>query len=285
MSDVDVHPTPGVAETIAVRRLTRHIGAEITGIDLGRGWDEPAFARIHQALMDHGVVFLRDQTLDIDQQLAFASRFGTPAYSKKLPMYDERHETVSLLENDGSRIAVGARWHTDNTDWREPPMGALLFCEVAPSVGGDTVFASMYAAYEALSPRMQSILDGMRALHDNSLVQKTYGGTGTLRTEGTAVGAPVEHPIVRTHPVTGRKALFVNAVYTRRIVGLSEAESDALLGMVYRHLERPEFQCRFRWQADSLAIWDNRCVQHYAVDDYQELRRMRRVQILGDRPF
>jgi taurine dioxygenase len=164
-------------------------------------------------------------------------------------------------------------------------MGSLLYCEVAPKVGGDTLFASMYAAFEALDRRTQAYLETLTAQHDNSNVKRRYAGKNILREEAMVVDRPAEHPVVHRHPVTGRKALFVNSNYTQRIVGLSEVESHNLLHMLYEHVQKPEFQCRFRWRSGSLAIWDNRCVQHYALDDYKELRRMRRVQIAGTRPL
>jgi len=264
--------------------LAPAIGAEIQGVDLAQGVDDALFGRIHQALMDHQVIFFRDQTIDPDQHMDLAKRFGEPLYSKKLKMYNDKYDSMSLLENDGTKIAVGSVWHTDNTDFEEPPMGALLFCEVAPRVGGDTLFASMYAAYDALDKRTQAYLETLTALHDNSNVKRRYGGQGILRDEAMTVDAPAEHPVVRRHPVTGRKGLYVNSNYTQRIANVSEVESRHILAMIYEHNKKPEFQCRFRWSAGSLAIWDNRCTQHYALDDYKEMRRMRRVQIAGDRP-
>ena len=264
-----------------VEPLAPAIGAQIHGIDLSRPVDDAAFAAIHDALMTHQVVFFRDQALDVDGHVALARRFGTPLTSKKLKLYGDKYDSLSLLENDGTKIAVGSVWHTDNTDFECPPMGALLYCEIAPSVGGDTIWTSMYAAYDALADATKAYLDGLRALHDNSNVRRRYAGQGLLRDDGLAVPPPVEHPVVHRHPVTGRKALFVNANYTTRIVGVSDGESQHLLQMLFEHVKRPEFQVRFRWQARSLAIWDNRCTQHYAIDDYRELRRMRRVQIGG----
>lgn len=266
---------------IRVEPLAPTIGAEIHGIDLSRPVDDAVFARIHDALMAHQVVFLRDQSLDPDAQVALSRRFGEPLFSRKLKLYGDKHDSLSLLENDGSKIAVGSVWHTDNTDFDAPPMGSLLYCEVAPSVGGDTIWASMTAAYDALAPATRAHLETLYALHDNSNVQRRYAGTGLLRDDGLAVAKPARHPVVHRHPVTGRKSLFVNANYTTRIAGVSDAESQHLLQMLFAHVLRPEFQVRFRWRAGSLAIWDNRCTQHYALGDYRELRRMRRVQIAG----
>lgn len=263
--------------------LAAAIGAEIRGVDLSQPLDDLSFAAIHATLMRYQVIFFRDQVLDVDQHLALACRFGEPAYSKKLPMYDGR-ETVSLLENDGSKTAVGGLWHTDNTDFANPPMGSLLYAEAVPPLGGDTMWCSMTAAFDALSDGMQRHLRGLTALHDNSNVRRIYSADGSLRPEGVVVDDPVEHPVVRSHPVTGLPSLFVNSGYTTRIVGVPDVESRHLLAMLFEHVMRPEFQVRFRWSAGTLAIWDNRATQHYALDDYKGLRRMRRVQIVGDRP-
>jgi taurine dioxygenase len=276
-------PRSKLRRQIAVEPVTTTIGAEIKGVDLGKGIDDELFRVLHEALMTHQVIFLRDQNLTTEQHLDLAGRFGEPAYSKKLPMYDGI-ETVSLLENDGSKRVVGDIWHTDNTDIENPPMGALLYAEAAPSVGGDTNWASMYAAYDALSDGMKRYLEKLTALHDNSAVKRRYAGANTLRGEGIAVAEPVEHPIVRVHPVTGRRSLFVNSVYTQHVVGVPAIESRHILSMLFEHVMRPEFHVRFRWRRGSLAIWHNRCTQHYAVGDYRELRRMRRVQIVGDKP-
>jgi taurine dioxygenase len=278
MPEIDAVPE------LRIEPLSAAIGAEIHGVDLARGVDDGLFEAIHTALMAYQVVFFRDQTITAAQQLALATRFGEPAYSKKLKMYDG-YDNVSLLENDGSKIAVGAVWHTDNTDYETPPWGSLLFAEVIPAIGGDTVWASMTAAYEGLSEGMKTHLDGLSALHDNSNIRRLYAGSGTLRDEGVVVDEPAEHPVVRTHPVTGCKGLFVNAGYTQRIAGVPEVESRHILAMLLEHATKPEFQVRFKWRPGSLAIWDNRCTQHYALDDYSELRRMRRVQVVGDRPF
>lgn len=270
---------------IEARPLTPEIGAEIIGVDLSKGVDSNLFEQLHDALMEYQVIFLRDQDIDVDQQEELARRFGTPAHSSKLRYYDDDHPNVSLLENDGSKIAVGATWHADNTDFAAPPMGSLLYCEIAPSVGGDTIWSSMYAAYNALSEKTQKYIDGLMAFHDNSIVKRLYAGHDVLRNEGVDVKDGVLHPVVHEHPVTGKKALFVNPGYTSAIVGMSDIESQGLLRMLFEHSVRPEFQVRFKWQPGSLGIWDNRCTLHYALDDYSELRRMRRVQLDGEPPI
>lgn len=271
------------ATAIKARKLALALGAEISGVDLSAPLDDATFAAIHDALMEHQVIFFRDQQLSMERQLELASRFGTPTYSKKLPKY-EGHDYTSLIQTDGSTINVGGKWHTDNTDFPAPPMGAVLYCEQTPSYGGDTLFASMYMAYDTLSPGLRAHLDGLQALHDNSDVVRRFAGTAFLNQEAANVPPPSKHPVVRVHPVTGRKALYVNSSYTRSILGVPDVESRHLLNMLLEHVQLPEFQVRFKWQPGSVAIWDNRCTQHYAPNDYRESRRMRRVQIDGDVP-
>lgn len=268
--------------SIKVRPLALALGGEISGVDLST-MDNATFAAVHAALMQYQVVFFRDQQLTMEQQLEVAKRFGTPTYSKKLPKY-EGQDYASLIQTDGSTINVGGKWHTDNTDFTAPPMGSVLYAERVPSFGGDTLFASMYAAYDALSPGMRNYLDGLYALHDNSDVVRRFAGTAFLNKEAAEVPPAAKHPVVRVHPVTGRKALFVNSSYTRSIVGVPEVESRHILAMLLEHVQLPEFQVRFQWQPGSVTIWDNRCTQHYAPNDYREPRRMRRVQIDGDVP-
>lgn len=269
---------------IEIRRVATSIGAQMSGIDLSQPVDDVTFGVIHDALMEHEVIVFRGQEgMTPELHLELAKRFGKPNYSKKLQHYNGC-EVMSLLENDGSKKAVGGMWHADNTDYECPPMGSLLFAEVVPSVGGDTMFASMTAAYDALSPGMQVYLQGLTAEHDNEAVMRTYAADGSLRSEGMTVDKPSRHPVIRSHPVTKKPCLFVNAPYTRRIVNIDENESDHILAMLYKHVMKPEFQVRFRWEPGTLIIWDNASTQHYALDDYSELRRMRRVQIDGDVP-
>ncbi len=272
-------------EYIDVRPLTGAIGAEISGVNLGRPLDNCAIKEILTAFHAHQVIVLRDQELDVEQTAAFASIFGVPQGSKKLPQYDPAYPDVSLIESDGSEAPVGNQMHADNSDYPEPPLGCAMYAELMPASGGDTIWASMSAAYEALSDTMKTILGGFSAEHDNSLVARIYAKTGQLRSQGLEVPPAAEHPVVRCHPVTGKPGLFVNQVYTRRIVGLSDKESNAMLAFLYDHIETPEFQVRVRWRKSTMVVWDNRCTQHYAVGDYNELRRMRRVSLLGDQPL
>jgi alpha-ketoglutarate-dependent taurine dioxygenase len=269
--------------TLDVHRTTPKCGAEVSGIELSQPLDDTCVDALRSALAEHGVLFFRDQRMTPEQHKAFGRRFGElhlhPAWPRLLEGHPEIMEIYA--DADTKRIA-GEDWHSDVSCDTEPPLGTILYMLEVPSVGGDTLFASMYAAYEALSTPMKHLLEGMTALHDG---ESTYRG----RYEGmqNAASYPsAEHPVIRTHPVSGRKALFVNRIFTRRILQLEKHESDAMLEMLFRHIETPEFHCRFHWQPHSVAFWDNRCVQHHALwDYYPQRRRGLRVTIKGERPF
>lgn len=271
-------------ETIEVRKLTPKIGAEIFGIDLARPLNNQTFQEIHDALMENQVIFFRDQEIDHDQHKDFGRRFGElhwhPAVKPQIP---DHPELLVIHADERSKHVAGEEWHSDVSCDAEPPMGSILYLkEVPPDGGGDTLFASMYAAYDALSEPMKKMLEGLTAIHDGEHVYRgRYGYDDSGRTYPRS-----EHPVVRTHPVTRRKGLFVNRGFTTRIKQLKRPESDAVLEMLYRHIETPEFHCRFPWRPNSIAFWDNRCAQHHAVWDYYPNRRHGyRVTIRGDRPF
>ena len=269
--------------SIQVDKLTPHAGAEIRGVDLSQPLDERTFKEIHDALIDCGVIFFRDQRLTPDQQKAFGRLFGElhmhPAAPRELA---EHPEILVIHADETSKHVAGENWHSDVSCDLEPPMGSILYMHELPPVGGDTLFASMYAAYEGLSEPMKRFLEPLTAMHEGEHVYRgRYGVNDTGK-----VFPKAEHPVVRTHPVSGRKALYVNSGFTTRIVGLTRPESDALLQFLYRHVETPEFHCRFRWQVNSIAFWDNRCMQHHAMwDYYPQRRRGLRVTIRGDKPF
>jgi taurine dioxygenase len=254
-------------ETIEITKLTPHIGAEIGGVDLSRPLGNRQFQEVHDALMENLVIFFRDQHLTRDQHKDFARHFGKLAIHPVLGTGDPEITVIHIDET--SKHAAGEDWHTDMSCCESPPMGSILHLTEIPPVGGDTLFASMYAAYDRLSPVMQEFLCGLTAVHD---AEPVFGGRGLQARSGGRF-PQTEHPIVRVHPVTGRKALYVNQEFTTRINGLTKPESDALLQMLWRHIETPEFQCRFRWQANSVAFWDNRCAQHHAMWDYFPQRR------------
>ena len=268
---------------ISIRPVTPVVGAEIRGVDLATLTDDQ-FRQIHDALMAHGVIFFRDQALPIDRHKAFGARFGELVAHPNDPGVDGHPEVMPIHADRNSRRVAGERWHSDVSCDPRPPMGSILRLHTVPDTGGDTLFANMYAAWEALSDRLRALLDGLTAVHDGA---PYYRETNRLigRDDGGRSYPTAEHPIARTHPVTGRKALFVNSMFTQCIVGLPPAESRAILAFLYEHLARPDFQCRFRWRANSVAMWDNRCTQHHAIWDYWPATRSGyRVTIRGKRP-
>lgn len=269
--------------TIDIRPVTAIIGAEISGVDLRAPLADSDVAAIRQAWLDHLVLFFRDQHIDDDQHLAFALRFGTLDVSPLATRYQDTPSVV-VLDQVNPKGEGADEWHSDNTFLADPPMGSILRAVQLPDVGGDTCFASMYAAYEGLSPAMRAFVDGLRAVHDitNPLKKAIRDGHSTLDlTEMQAKCPPVEHNVVVTHPETGRRALFVNRNSTTHIVGLSDREQEVLLPFLFDHVRSPEYQCRFHWEPGSIAFWDNRSVQHYAVADYHERRIMHRATIAG----
>ena len=270
--------------TIEVRKCTPHTGAEIFGVDLSKPLSAEQFEDVHAAFMEHLVIFFRDQSLSPERQKELGSRFGRLHVHPAAPSVLPGHPEVFVIKADeGSKFIAGEDWHSDVSCEIEPPMGTMLYLTtVPPDGGGDTLFANMYRAFDTLSEPIRKLIDGMTAIHDGEpLYRGRYGND-----DAGKVYPRAEHPVVRTHPVTRRKALFVNRFFTTRIVGLSRNESDGLLHMLLRHIETPEFQVRFRWEPGSVAFWDNRCAQHHALWDYYPHKRYgHRVTVCGDRPF
>ena len=272
-------------DSIGVRPVTPRIGAEVSDIDITRPLSNRQVDELHRALADHQVLFFRDQRFRLDSQKAFGRLFGELHIHPNTPSPEGHPEILPVHADANSKRIAGERWHSDVSCDPEPPMGSILHLHTVPLAGGDTIFASMYAAYETLSERMKSYLDGLTALHSG---ERSYRRTNALLgiDDGGRTYPKANHPVIRTHPVTHRKALFVNRGFTYRINELPEAESEAVLNFLYQHAERPEFQVRFRWEANSVAFWDNRVVQHLALWDYfPEVRSGTRVTITGDRPF
>ncbi len=267
-------------QTITVHKLTPAVGAEIGGVDISQPIGNHQMTEIHRALAENQAIFFRDQNLSIEQHLAFGHKFGEIQVHPFAPHSAGHPEVMKVhADQDSSFVAGDETWHSDMSFESEPPMGSILQIKICPPQGGDTLFASMYAAYDALSARMKTYLDGLTAVHDGAQVQRELYGT-------TKASYPrAEHPVVRTHPVTGRKALYVNRSFTRRINGISIAESDGILSFLFTHMENPTFQCRFRWRPNSVAFWDNRCVQHRALWDYWPGTRSGfRVTVRGEKP-
>lgn len=256
---------------VEVKPVTPTTGAVVSGIDLS-AMDESSGHAIRDALVRYGVVFFRDQRLDAEGLKRFGECFGALQVHKFLPNLGGDLEAVQILENDGTASSRNRadRWHSDASFERTPPMGSVVMPVVLPSSGGDTLWSNMYAAYETLSEPIKELLGGLTAEHG--------GGYGAR------IDAPNSHPVVRTHPETGRPALFVNHIFTTKINDLSALESDHLLSMLLRHCESPLFQVRWSWHPGDVAFWDNRCVQHYGVYDYADRRVLHRVTLEGDVP-
>ena len=272
-------------QTIQVKKLTPVIGAEIHGVDLSTDLGNQQFQEIHDALMENCVVFFRDQKITIDQHKDFGRRFGKLHIHPNAPQEVKDHPEILVIKADeNSKHVAGEDWHSDVSCGVEPPMGSILYMHtVPPDGGGDTMFANMYRAYDTLSEPIKQMLTGLTAIHDSGKAH-SYRVNATDRADKTFPRA--EHPVVRTHPVTGRQSLYVNRGFTTRIVQLKPHESASLLEMLYRHVETPEFMCRFQWRANSIAFWDNRAAQHHALFDYFPNKRYgHRVTVCGDQPF
>ena len=266
---------------------TPTVGAEISGVDLRVPLAPDEVRGIENALLEHLVVFFRDQDITPEQHIAFGRQFGELCYPPFMTEHGSDPALLVLDQTDARGEGTDV-WHSDNSFMAEPPMGSILRAVQLPSRGGDTCFASAYAAYEALSPALREMLDGMTAIHDLTATLLRANAGGHTNADVAAMlekSPPVEHPVVRTHPRTGRKALYVNLNSTTRIVGLTERENALLLPFLCDHIRAPEFQCRFRWSPNSIAFWDNRSAQHLAVADYRERRVMHRVTLAGDKPF
>ena len=277
--------TMGDYQHIEVRRFAPNLGAEIRGVCLAKSVNDDEFAEIRRAFLDYQVLFFKDQ-LEIlpPQQIDFARRFGPLHTHPAAPTMDGYPEVFEIHAHRNSKIANGEFWHSDVSCDVEPPLGTILQIHILPPCGGDTMFSNMYSAYDHLSEPIKTMLDGLTATHESEHIYRgRYADRGQKNSE---IRFPVAvHPVVRTHPDTGRKALYINRTFTRRINELSEFESSALLDMLYQHCEHIDFQIRFRWSLNDMAFWDNRCCMHRAIWDYwPEERKGRRVTIKGDRP-
>jgi len=273
---------------LAITPLSPNIGAVIGKVDLAT-LDDGVLATITQALLTHQVIFFEDQHLTPQQHRDFAARFGKLHIHPLYPNVKGAEEILILDTNDGNPPDNDV-WHTDVTFIETPPLGSVLYAKQLPPLGGDTTWSNSIAAYEALSPAFQRLLDGLTASHDfeKSFPRDRYGSTpeDDARWQKTRATHPaVNHPVIRRHPVTGQKGLFVNAGFTTRINELSKPESDAVLALLFTHIAKPEFTIRWRWKPNDIAFWDNRCTQHYALADYLPHRRvMHRATIIGDKP-
>ncbi len=271
-------------QTLRVEKLTPVIGAEIFDVDLRQPLSEIQQQEIHRALAENQVIFFRDQVITKEQHLSFGRLFGDLHLHPAAPHVEGLPALMKIHADEHSSRANGEGWHTDVSCDEKPPMGSILHIHTCPPHGGDTLFASMYAAYDSLSDRMKVYLEGLKAFHDGEPVYR-----GTYKNFGVAdkpVYPNAVHPVIRTHPVTGRKALYVNRGFTSHLLEVPRDESAGVLRYLFEHMENPLFQCRFRWQQNSIAFWDNRCVQHRAMWDYwPHTRSGHRVTVAGDRPY
>lgn len=271
------------ATGIAIHPISPVIGAEVTGVDLSVPLPSATLEQLQSALTKHLVLFFRDQPLTQEQHTTFGRSFGDLHIHPAAPK-DADHPEVLVVRGDSEvKFVAGSEWHSDVSCDSEPPMGSVLRIVELPAVGGDTLFANMYAAFDGLSTPMQELLCGLTGVHEGEQYYRNRYGSTTMRDAHHPVA---EHPVIRTHPVTGRSALYVNEGFTTRIKELSSSESDALLSFLFRHVSQPQFHCRFRWRKDSIAFWDNRCTQHLAIWDYwPETRLGYRITVRGDKPF
>ncbi|WP_373086276.1 TauD/TfdA dioxygenase family protein [Sneathiella sp.] len=279
---------------IHVEPITGTIGAEISGVDL-QNLSAETIAEIRSAFLEHVVIFFRDQPLDIPQLKTFTSHFGSFGIEPYVKTMTEHPEVIAVVKeaDEVNTINFGGHWHSDWSFQEAPPMATILHSQDIPPYGGDTVFANMYLAYETLSDGMKAIIDPLIAIHS---ARRPYGTgksiLGNSKRKSMTIlhsedaHAEMEHPVVRIHPETGRKALFVNPVYTTRLKGMSETDSREILDKLFHHSVREIFTCRFRWRVNSLAMWDNRAAMHLALNDYDGFRRaLNRTTVAGDRPF
>jgi taurine dioxygenase len=272
---------------IAVHPVAGAVGAEIHGVDLAADLDDATVAAVRSAWLDHGVVFFRGQDLPPDRFLAFARRIGEIDRYPFVPGIEGHPDIIAVVKLPHETVNFGGIWHSDTAYLEEPPMATMLVAREIPPSGGDTLFASQYAAYESLSPAMQELLEPLRAVNSSALADVSKTREDRVREHGDEELPLYEavHPVVRTHPETGRKALYVNVAHTARFDGMTEEESQPLLRFLFQHQTRPEITCRFRWEVGSVALWDNRCVQHNPVNDYHGHKRvMHRITLKGDRP-
>jgi taurine dioxygenase len=279
---------------ITVKPIAGTMGAEIGGVDLAK-LDDAVYGELYDAWLRHQVVVLREQEITPDQQLAFALRFGDIHFHPYMQGMDDHPEILEIIKEPGDGYTFGSSWHTDQMFNPQPAKATMLYAKESPSAGGDTIFANMHDAYDALSDGMKDMLADVKTwcvgdrfkasggsarqdrYSDNAKMASKVRDPGNLQTESA-------HPLFRTHPETGRKALYIGG-HAQTLHGFEPAEVEALLGFLRSHSVRPEFTCRVRWEPGTLTIWDNRSVQHYAVPDYNERRRMHRITIAGDTPF
>ena len=272
---------------LSVEPVAGALGAEISGVDLARPLSEETIAAIRRAWLDHLVIFFRDQPLSPAEFLAFARCFGEPIEYPFVKGLAEYPEIIPVLKLEHERVNFGGVWHSDTAYLDVPPMASMLVAREIPPYGGDTLFANMYLAYETLSDGLKAMLEGLVAINSSAKADASRTREDRMKDSAREVKKDyiAAHPVVRRHPETGRRALYVNVAHTVRFDGMTEEESAPLLDYLFRHQTRPEFSCRFRWRPGSIAFWDNRCAQHNAINDYAGHRRLlHRITLAGDVP-
>lgn len=279
-------------QTIDVKPIAGALGAEILGVDLSRDLGNQEFDEIHQAFLDHKTLCFHEQDLSPERQVALASRFGQPDIYPFIKALPDVPEVIEILKTERDTVNFGGGWHSDTSYLSQPAMGTFLHALEVPDSGGDTMFANMQLAYETLSPTMKGMID--RLVGVNSSAQNYKGGRAKKMKEldgmkdkyiDSSEVSIAEHPVVRTHPETGKKGLFVSRAHTTNFKGMTVEESEPLINFLSDYAVRPEFTCRIRWRPGTLVVWDNRCTQHFALNDYDgQRRRMHRVTLRGDRP-
>lgn len=278
-------------EHIRVKRYSASLGAVVEGVDLSRELDDATIAEIRRALLDHLVIFFRGQDITPEQQIVFAKRFGTLNQHDQVKGMDAYPDIIEVRKEPGDERNFGGAWHGDVTYLPEPPLGSILYALEVPEVGGDTLWSNCYLAFETLSPGMRKLIEPLIVMHTPAkiygLASQDWSKDSSIKSNPSASAHyETEHPLVRTHPETGRKCLYVSGAYTPRLKDMTEEESAPLLEYLMWQCTREPFTCRWRWEKGDVAFWDNRCTLHYALNDYSGHRRvMHRVAINGDRPF
>jgi len=272
-----------------VKRISGALGAEISGVDLTQPMSLALTQEIRDVFLSSGVIFFRNQALSSSQFMAFACAMGEPVEYPFVQGFEDFPHIIEVKKLAHEKVNFGGVWHSDTTYLETPPMGSMLLAKEIPPYGGDTLFACQYAAYEALSDTLQRMLQGLQGISNSAKADVSKTREDRIQSDGKA-SAPQSytnsHPVVRTHPETGRKALYVNVAHTAGIEGLTEAESAPLLAFLFQHQIKPEFTCRWSWEPDALAFWDNRCTQHNPINDYHGFRRiLHRITLQGEKPF
>jgi taurine dioxygenase len=271
-----------------IKKIAGALGAEISGVDLTQTLTSDLVKDIRDVFLQHGMIYLKNQPLSSQQFMNFAKAMGQPVEYPFVKGFDEFPQIIEVKKLEHEKVNFGGVWHSDTTYLENPPMGSMLLSKVIPPYGGDTLFACQYAAYESLSDTMQRLLEGLQGVSTSAKADISKTREDRIKSDGKE-SAPKSfinsHHVVRTHPETGRKALYVNVAHTAGIEGLTDAESASLLSFLFEHQVKPEFTCRLVWEPDALAFWDNRCTQHNPVNDYHGHRRvLHRITLQGDKP-